>query len=103
MESAQLGESVDYLQAEALETRNDSPSASQPMPISNHADIEANWNDEENSREQETSQGQSENAAGSLRDVSSSAVTAIWRGFDAVGRVAGFQRRASAEELDRNR
>ncbi|KAF1958991.1 hypothetical protein CC80DRAFT_24072 [Byssothecium circinans] len=97
------------IQAQAVETRNDSPSASRPVPISSsssnsgsNADIEANWADEED--EHEISRGQrTGDLSSSLREMSSSVATTIWRGFEAVGRAAGMQRRGSREEVDRDR
>ena len=101
-----LGDDSGDIQTQAARTRNDSPSASRPLPIPsdhNDGDIEANWNEDGDERGQGTPQDSSLDPGSSLRDVSSSAVTAIWRGFEAVGRVTGLQRRSSSQELDRNR
>ncbi|KAF1964811.1 hypothetical protein BU23DRAFT_520569 [Bimuria novae-zelandiae CBS 107.79] len=97
-----FGDEIDDIQAQAVHTRNDSPSASRPLPIPTdnlNADIEANWDEEG----REIPRGHSGELGSSFRDASSSAVTAIWRGFEAVGRATGLQRRPSREELDRDR
>ena len=93
------------LQAQAADIGNNEPSASQPLPISTdgaNADIEANW-DEEQGREISASHTRTAELSNSFREVSSSAVTAIWRGFEAVGRATGLSRRPSREDLDRDR
>lgn len=97
---------VDDLQTQIALSRNDSPSASRPVPISpnlNNADIEANWDEEGDERSQGTPRERSGDLSSSFREAGSSAVTAIWRGFEAVGRATGLQRRSSREELDRDR
>ncbi|KAJ4286117.1 hypothetical protein N0V90_013466 [Kalmusia sp. IMI 367209] len=106
LEADRLDDEVDDFQAQAAETRNDSPSASRPVPISSDHiddDIEANWADDGDERGREIPRERTGDVSSSFRDVSSSAVTAIWRGFEAVGRATGLQRRLSREELDRDR
>lgn len=96
----------DDVQAQASLSRNDSPSASRPLPISAgpmDADIEANWDDEREGRSREIPRERNGELSSSFREAGSSAVTAIWRGFEAVGRATGLQRRSSREELDRDR
>ena len=96
----------DDVQAQAAHTRNDSPSASRPLPIpsdSPNTDIEANWDAGRDERGREIPASRTAEPSSSFRDVSSSAVTAIFRGFEAVGRATGLQRRASGEDIDRDR
>lgn len=105
---------VDALQIQAAETRNDSPSASRPLSISASApssyrtesdeDVEANWSSEErqlNAREIPGSRAT--DLSTSVRDLSSTVSTVIWRGFDVVRSTAGLQRRPPPEDLDRDR
>ena len=97
---------VDEVQAQAAETRNDSPSASRPLPISSDslaADIEANWADEDDEQDRDMPRRQGGDLSSSLRDVSSSVATTIWRGFEVVGRATGLQRRPSGDLVDRDR
>ncbi|KAF2738400.1 hypothetical protein EJ04DRAFT_486234 [Polyplosphaeria fusca] len=104
--SQPLLDDMDDLQAEAAETRNDFPSASRPVPIAGggnlDGDMEANWEDD-------TGEGRSisrdalTDLSSSMRNLSSSVVTTIWRGFDAVRSATGLQRRPSREEVDRDR
>ena len=92
-------------QTQPVPYHQDESSASRPLliqPGHNDADIEANW-DEEDEQGLATPREHTGELSSSLRDISSSAVTAIWRGFEAVGRATGLQRRASREELDRDR
>ncbi|OAG10352.1 uncharacterized protein CC84DRAFT_1193833 [Paraphaeosphaeria sporulosa] len=99
-------ELADDVQAQAFLSRNDSPSASRPLPISpssNDADIEANWDEDGDERSRRAPRERSGELSNSFREAGSSAVTAIWRGFEAVGRATGLQRRSSREELDRDR
>ncbi|KAJ4358416.1 uncharacterized protein N0V89_002998 [Didymosphaeria variabile] len=100
--SDELGDDV---QAQAALSRNDSPSASRPLPIAGpiDADIEANWDEEGDELGREIPRERTGELSSSFREASSSAVTAIWRGFEAVGRATGLQRRSSREELDRDR
>jgi hypothetical protein len=99
----------DDIQAQASLSRNDSPSASRPVPISSSstdADVEANREEEGEGEEQgrEIPRQQTGELSSSFREAGSSAVTAIWRGFEAVGRATGLQRRSSSrDELDRDR
>jgi hypothetical protein len=97
---------VDAVQVQAAETRNDSPFASLPMPIAASSsvdrartpdddDVEANWSDRAG---QEHASGLST----SVRELSSSVSTMIWRGFEAVRNTTGFQRRPP-EDVDRDR
>ncbi|KAF2034304.1 hypothetical protein EK21DRAFT_97424 [Setomelanomma holmii] len=104
---------VDDVQAEAAETRNDSPSASLPMPISSTAastrardlddDVEANWSGDEAGPTSGDARGsRTTDVSTSLRDLSSTVSTVIWRGVEAVRNTAGFQRRPP-EDIDRDR
>jgi len=103
---------VDAVQAQAAETRNDSPSSSLPMPIATSApashsrriddgDIEANWSGDE-SRRGSADAGNSGALGTSLRELSSTVSTVIWRGVEAVRTTTGLQRRPP-EDVDRNR
>lgn len=97
---------ADDVQAQAVLSRNDSPSASRPLPISPNpinSDIEANWDEEGDQRGREIPRERTGELSSSFREAGSSAVTAIWRGFEAVGRATGLQRGSSREELDRDR
>ncbi|KAL1612952.1 hypothetical protein SLS60_001182 [Paraconiothyrium brasiliense] len=100
--SDELGDDV---QAQAALSRNDSPSASRPLPIAGpiDADVEANWDEEGDELGRDIPREPTGELGSSFREASSSAVTAIWRGFEAVGRATGLQRRSSREELDRDR
>lgn len=96
---------VDSIQAQAVQTRNDSPSASRPLPTSSNSfpdDIEANWREEEEEGRDIPPQ-QGADLSSSLRDVSSSVLTTVWRGFGVLGRATGLQRRTSDEHVDRDR
>jgi hypothetical protein len=104
---------VDDVQAEVAETRNDSPSASLPMPISAPAagnrsrdlddDIEANWSDDESGQSSgDTRASRATHTSTSVRDLSSTVSTVIWRGVEAVRNTTGFQRRPP-EDVDRDR
>ncbi|KAF2632526.1 hypothetical protein BU25DRAFT_453740 [Macroventuria anomochaeta] len=105
---------VDALQIQAAETRNDSPSASRPLSTSASApssyrtesddDVEANWSTEERQPNAQDIPGSSATELStSVRDLSSTVSTVIWRGFDAVRSTAGLQRRPPAEDVDRDR
>ncbi|CAI6335898.1 unnamed protein product [Periconia digitata] len=102
-------EDDDDIQAQAAEAHDDSPSASRPVPISpssNNDDIEANWTEEQGERHgREIPQSRNSDLSSSLREVSSSVATTIWRGFEAaVGRTGSLQRRPSREDaVDRDR
>ncbi|KAI8937973.1 hypothetical protein NX059_005653 [Plenodomus lindquistii] len=96
---------LDDLQAQAVQTRNDSPSASQPVPISTSAhgeegaldDIETGWTPSNTNHESQDTSGSS------YRELSSTVSTVIWRGLDAVRASAGFSRRQPLDQVDRNR
>ncbi|KAF2258367.1 hypothetical protein CC78DRAFT_124721 [Lojkania enalia] len=101
----------DDLQAQAAETRNESPSASQPVPTvssmsaSNDeldTDIEANW-DREHERDLAIPRDRTIDLSSSIREMSSTVVTTIWRGFEAIRGATGFQLRSNREEIDRDR
>ncbi|KAF1934090.1 uncharacterized protein M421DRAFT_97085 [Didymella exigua CBS 183.55] len=105
---------VDALQIQAAETRNDSPSASRPLPISasvpsshrteSDGDVEANWSGEERqSNARDIPGSRVSDLSTSVRDLSSTVSTVIWRGFDAVRSTAGLQRRPPPEDVDRDR
>jgi len=93
----------DYLQAQAAETRNDSPSAARPIDEVFDEDLEANWLSDASETEaalgEDADRERGIDLGASLRSIG----TSIWRGFDAVRDAAGFQRRTSGEELDRDR
>lgn len=104
--SSRFYDDPDDVQAEAAESRNDSPAASRPVPISSDsldADIEANWGDEDEDRGRDSPREQTDGLSSSFREVSSSVATTIWRGLDAVRTATGLQRRPSREEVDRDR
>jgi hypothetical protein len=100
---------VDDIQAQAAEVRNDSPSASLPMPISGSVpvahprivddDVEANWSGEGTPQ---ASEDRTTSLSGSLRDLSSTVSTVVWRGFEAVRNTTGFPRRPP-DGIDRDR
>ncbi len=105
---------VDALQIQAAETRNDSPSASRPLSESASApssyrtetdnDVEANWSSEERRQDARDIPGiRATELSSSVRDLSSTVSTVIWRGFDAVRSTAGLQRRPPPEDVDRDR
>lgn len=105
---------VDALQIQAAETRNDSPSASRPLPISASApssyrtesdeDVEANYSGEEHQSNARDIPGtRTTDLSTSVRELSSTVSTVIWRGFDAVRSSAGLQRRPPPEDVDRDR
>ncbi|KAF9698860.1 hypothetical protein EKO04_002887 [Ascochyta lentis] len=105
---------VDALQIQAAETRNDSPSASRPLPISSSApssyrtepddDVEANWSSgERQPNAREIPGSRATELSTSVRDLSSTVSTVIWRGFDAVRSSTGLQRRPPPEDVDRDR
>jgi hypothetical protein len=106
-------DNVDHVQAQAAEMRNDSPSASLPMPISVSApiarsrafddDVEANWaSDEPRQISADDSANTAVTLSSSVRDLSSTVSTVIWRGVEAVRNTTGFQRRPP-EDVDRDR
>lgn len=100
-----MDDEAESMQPQSVQARHDVPSASRPLLIQsdhNNADIEANW-DEEDEQGPGTPREHTGELSSSLREISSSAVTAIWRGFEAVGRATGLQRGSSREELDRDR
>ncbi|KAF2823210.1 hypothetical protein CC86DRAFT_372241 [Ophiobolus disseminans] len=104
----------DDVQAQAAEMRNDSPSASLPMPISASApnnrssifdddDVEANWSgDESRQPSGDASANRGARLGSSVRDLNSTVSTVIWRGVEAVRTTTGFQRRPP-EGVDRDR
>lgn len=107
-------EIVDPLQIQAAETRNDSPSASRPLsastPVSSEyraefdGDMEANWTGEEHRpNAQDIPGSRATELSSSVRDLSSTVSTVIWRGFDAVRTTAGLPRRSPPEDVDRDR
>lgn len=105
---------VDPLQIQAAETRNDSFSASQPLAISASApssyrteadgDVEANWSSEERQPNARDIPGsRAAELSTSVRGLSSTVSTVIWRGVDAVRSSTGLQRRPPPEDVDRDR
>ncbi|OAL56536.1 hypothetical protein IQ07DRAFT_594044 [Pyrenochaeta sp. DS3sAY3a] len=106
-------DNADDIQAQAAETRNDSPSASRPLPIliptSTDAlpldeDVEANW-DNDNVRQggRDIPETRATELSSSLRDLSSTVSTVIWRGLEAVRSSTGLQRRPPPDDVDRDR
>lgn len=109
--SPRLSISEEDVQTEAAETRNMSPSASRPVPMSRSGptdpsprddDIEAGWSGD-NSRRTSGEIPRASEAGPSLRELASSVSTVVWRGFDAVRTTTGLQRRSPPEDVDRNR
>lgn len=105
-------DNVDDVQTQAAETRNDSPSASRPMPISTSTpvdysqlgdDIEANWSGDDTQQNRGISDSRPAELSSSLRELSSTVSTVIWRGLDAVRNTTGLQRRPLPEDVDRDR
>ena len=105
---------VDALQIQAAETHNDSPSASRPLEISASApssyrtesdeDVEANWSSGERQPNARDIPGsRATELSTSVRELSSTVSTVIWRGFDAVRSSTGLQRRPPPEDVDRDR
>lgn len=105
---------VDPLQIQAAETRNDEPSASRPLlattsvsssyQTESNDDVEANWSSEERQPNAQNIPGsRTTELSTSVRELSSTVSTVIWRGFDAVRTTAGLQRRSPPEDVDRDR
>ena len=105
---------VDPLQVQAAETRNESPSASRPLlgsasapssyRIESDDDVEANWSGDEGQLNARDIPGsRATELSTSVRDLSSTVSTVIWRGFDAVRSTTGLQRRPPPEDVDRDR
>ncbi|KAF2655051.1 hypothetical protein K491DRAFT_599538 [Lophiostoma macrostomum CBS 122681] len=108
---------ADPLQAQAAQTRNDSPSASLPLAIPSastadlaerlNSDIEAHWDDDRSEPGEEAGQTSPRDRvidlSSSVSQLSSTVTTTIWRGFDAIRGATGLQRRPSHEEVDRDR
>lgn len=106
---------VDPLQIQAAETRNESPSASRPLSMSASApssdrtesddDVEAHWSGEErqSNSARDIPGSRTSELSTSVRDLSSTFSTVIWRGFDAVRSTTGLQRRPPPEDIDRDR
>ncbi|KAH8710206.1 hypothetical protein GQ44DRAFT_813781 [Phaeosphaeriaceae sp. PMI808] len=107
-------DNVDNIQAQAAEIRNDSPSASLPMPISTLAsasgssrifndDLEANWpGNETQQASEDANTNRIPDLSSSVRDLSSTVSTVIWRGVEAVRNTTGLQRRPPGD-VDRDR
>lgn len=83
------------------------------MPISGSAsashsrrieesDLEANWSSDESRQGSADASATNGVLGSSLRDLSSTVSTVIWRGVEAVRTSTGFQRRPP-EDVDRNR
>ena len=101
--SPQLSISENDIQAQAAESRNESPSASRPVPGSapSDNDIEAGWSGIHSRRSsRDNSDASAPEAGSSLRELASSVSTVVWRGFDAV---RGVSRRSPSDDIDRNR
>lgn len=106
-------DNVEDLQSQAAETRNDSPSASRPVPISMSApanfsvqddDVEPGWTETATRPEERENPGPGgTELSSSLRELSSTVSTVIWRGFDAVRNTTVLQRRSPPNDVDRDR
>lgn len=106
-------DNADDVQTEAAETRNDSPSASRPVPITIPTgadysrlgdDVEANWSgDDTQQNGGNDSDSRPAELSSSLRELSSTVSTVIWRGLEAVRHTTGLQRRPLPEDVDRDR
>ncbi|KAH7402783.1 hypothetical protein BKA66DRAFT_507664 [Pyrenochaeta sp. MPI-SDFR-AT-0127] len=104
---------ADDVQTQAAETRNDSPSASRPVPISmsgpaaytsHDDDVEAGRRgDERRQNSRDNPESRSTELSSSLRELSSTVSTVIWRGFEAVRNTTGLQRRSPPDDVDRDR
>jgi hypothetical protein len=111
--SSQHMDSLDDVQAQAAEIRNDSPSASLPTPIVVSApiarsgtpanDVEANWSgDEAGSTAEDSPTSRGTDLGTSFRELSSTVSTVVWRGVEVVRNTTGFQRRPP-DGVDRDR
>ncbi len=107
-----VSQDEDSVQAQAAETRNDSPSASRPVPNvmptsalgDDEGDIEATWSEGEARHNGEgISESMPSEVSTSLRNLSSSVSTIVWRGVEAVRNTTGLQRRPLPDDDDRNR
>ena len=104
---------VDDVQTQAVETRNDSPSASRPMPVSTSTpvelspredDVEANWSEDDRQHNgRYIQEARPVELSSSLRELSSTVSTVIWRGFEAVRSTTGLPRRPVPDDIDRDR
>ncbi|KAF1841547.1 uncharacterized protein K460DRAFT_409006 [Cucurbitaria berberidis CBS 394.84] len=111
--SARFLDNVDEVQTEVAETRNESASASRPMPIALSppveyspptGDVEANWSGEDRQQSgRDIPDTRPVELSTSLRDLSSTVSTVIWRGLEAVRSSTGLQRRPLPEDVDRDR
>jgi hypothetical protein len=107
---------ADAIQDQAAETRNDWPSSSRPVPTGSsldsditddlNDDVEANWADDpidgRDPRGRDINRD-FHDLSSSVRDLSSTVTTVIWRGVDAIRGATGLQRRPSQDEVDRDR
>jgi hypothetical protein len=107
---------VDALQIQAAETHDHASSSSQPLPVSapeptdypagsgSDHDVEANWPEEDAHRNARDIPGSRvSELSTSVRELSSTVSTVIWRGFEAVRSTASLQRRSPPEGVDRDR
>ena len=100
---------IGEVQSQAVETRNDSPAASRPVPMvasetTNHGDVEANWSgDDAHQGPRYIPGGRRSELNSSMGNLSSTVSTVIWRSFEAVRNSTGFQRRPPLEDADRDR
>lgn len=96
----------DFLQVQAAETRNDSPSAARPIDDDFDADVEANWlGDEGNEgRRDEESRGDGRGFADVPTSLSE-LYASVQRGVHALRGMVGFQQRRGGgdEDVDRDR
>ncbi|KAF2203137.1 hypothetical protein GQ43DRAFT_447626 [Delitschia confertaspora ATCC 74209] len=105
--SPNYNDDSESLQAQAAETRNDSPSASRPIDADFGSDVEANWLDDrmEADDHPRTRENDSDGDSGagdlgfSIREVGVS----IRRGFSSLRGALGLQRRENRADVDRDR
>jgi hypothetical protein len=105
MPSRSYQEDPDFLQVQAAETRNDSPSAARPVDDDFDADVEANWlNDEVNGNRRDQEGRAYRRAFTHVPASLGELYLSIQRGMHALRGAAGFQHRSAGhEEVDRDR
>jgi hypothetical protein len=97
------------VQSQAAYARNESPSASRPVPVFRSASSDSLHpsppdEDVEPGLSNDSSRIPEPSAVESLRELASSVGTVVWRGVDAVRTTTGFQRRSPPpENVDRDR
>lgn len=96
----------DFLQVQAAETRNDSPSAARPIDEDFDADVEANWLSDGANEGRRDEEGRDDGRG--FADVPTSLselYASMQRGVHAIRGMVGFQQRRGAgnEDVDRDR